>query len=206
MVRLTGVGMLFMAAALAAESPAGHYVLRGVMEVGSELLLKPDGTFEYMLAYGAADYEASGTWKVDGDSVVLTTGGEEKQAFRLIRSAAVKGDGIRVIVKGPSGAPADHIDVGVKTAEGYVNATTDDSGVATLATKSPVSAVAFRIAVYDYAAGPFPVNPQHNEFQFEIDGEAITRVPFRNERLKINGTTLEMRFWNRDKVMNYEKQ
>ena len=44
-----------------AASPAGHYVLRGVMEVGSELLLKPDGTFEFALAYGATDYYAKGT-------------------------------------------------------------------------------------------------------------------------------------------------
>jgi len=200
------VAALFAAAVLAADSAAGHYVLRGVMEVGSELLLRPDGTFEYMLAYGAADYQASGTWKVDGDAVVLTTSGEEKQAFRMIRSAAVKGDGIRVIVKGPGGAPADHIDVGIKTEEGYLNATTDDHGVAAFTTKSAASSMAFRIPVYDYTAGPFPLNPQHNEFQFEIDGTAITRVPFKGERLKINGRTLEMRFWDRDKVMNYEKE
>jgi hypothetical protein len=36
-------------------SLAGHYYLQGVMEVGSELLLKADGRFEYMLAYGALD-------------------------------------------------------------------------------------------------------------------------------------------------------
>ena len=198
--------VVFAAAALAADGVAGHYVLRGVMEVGSELLLRPDGTFEYMLAYGAADYEASGAWKVDGDSVVLTTSGEDKQAFRLIRSAAVKREGIRVIVKGPGGAPADHIDVGIKTADGYLHATTDDNGVAAFTTKSAASSIAFRIPVYEYAAGPFPLNPEHNEFQFEIDGAAITRVPFKAERLKINGKTLEMRFWDHDKVMNYEKQ
>jgi len=205
MIRLTVVAVALAGAAFAADSPAGHYVLRGVMEVGSELVLRPDGTFQYMLAYGAADYEATGTWKAEGDAVVLTTGGD-KQAFRLIHSAAVKGEGIRVIVKGPSGAPADHIDVGIKTGEGYLNAATDDNGVAAFTTKLPASSIAFRIPVYDYAAGPFSVNPQHNEFQFEIDGEAITRVPFKGERLKINGKTLEMRFWNRDKVMSYEKE
>jgi hypothetical protein len=41
-------------------SLAGHYYLRGVMEVGSELLLHADGRFEYMLAYGALDELASG--------------------------------------------------------------------------------------------------------------------------------------------------
>ena len=60
---------------LRAADVAGHYQLRGVMEVGSELLLKPNGTFEYMLAYGAADYLAKGTWKVQGENVLLTTSG-----------------------------------------------------------------------------------------------------------------------------------
>jgi hypothetical protein len=36
-------------------SLAGHYWLRGVKEVGSELELRADGRFTYMLAYGALD-------------------------------------------------------------------------------------------------------------------------------------------------------
>ncbi len=41
---------------------SGHYYLNGVMEVGSELLLQPDGKFKWMLAYGALDQYAEGTW------------------------------------------------------------------------------------------------------------------------------------------------
>ena len=52
-------------------SLAGHYVLRGVMEVGSELLLKSDGRFNYMLAYGALDELASGCWMRSGNTVTL---------------------------------------------------------------------------------------------------------------------------------------
>ena len=62
---------------------SGHYVLQGVMEVGSELLLKPDGSFEYMLAYGAADYWAKGTWRQEGNAVVLHSSGKEEAPFRL---------------------------------------------------------------------------------------------------------------------------
>jgi hypothetical protein len=51
----------------------GHYYLSGVTEVGSELLLKPDGTFEWMLAYGGEDQAAHGTWEREADKVVLTT-------------------------------------------------------------------------------------------------------------------------------------
>jgi hypothetical protein len=65
--------LLMALAPLAAlgDDLAGHYVLRGVMEVGSELWLKPDGSFEFMLAYGAADYSAKGTWRHEGDAVIL---------------------------------------------------------------------------------------------------------------------------------------
>lgn len=54
---------------------AGHYYLNGVMEVGSELLLRPDGSFEFMLAYGANDQYGKGCWVKRGNTVeVIPTG------------------------------------------------------------------------------------------------------------------------------------
>jgi hypothetical protein len=50
---------------------AGHYEMHGVMEVGSELLLKANGRFQYMLAYGALDELASGCWARHGGVVTL---------------------------------------------------------------------------------------------------------------------------------------
>ena len=50
---------------------AGPYQMHGVMEVGSELLLKADGRFQYMLAYGALDELASGCWARHGGVVTL---------------------------------------------------------------------------------------------------------------------------------------
>lgn len=60
-------------AAAAAERAryAGHYYLEGVMEVGSELLLKPDGRFEWMLSYGAVDQQAEGQWESTAGGIVL---------------------------------------------------------------------------------------------------------------------------------------
>jgi hypothetical protein len=52
-------------------SLAGHYSMRGVMEVGSELRLQANGRFEYMLAYGALDEYATGCWSRDGETVTL---------------------------------------------------------------------------------------------------------------------------------------
>lgn len=50
---------------------AGHYEMHGVMEVGSELQLKADGRFQYMLAYGALDELASGCWARHSGVVTL---------------------------------------------------------------------------------------------------------------------------------------
>lgn len=50
---------------------SGHYYLHGVMEVGSELLLQPDGKFKWMLAVGALDQYAEGTWWKNGGCIGL---------------------------------------------------------------------------------------------------------------------------------------
>lgn len=72
--------------ALAADCPradpslAGHYYMGGVMEVGSELLLQPNGRFDYMLAYGALDELASGCWSREGQVVTLVASTFEAKA------------------------------------------------------------------------------------------------------------------------------
>lgn len=67
-----------------AASLAGHYYLQGVTEVGSELLLKKDGKFEWALSYGSVDQQASGDWSVAGDAVTLVSGnGGKEPQFRV---------------------------------------------------------------------------------------------------------------------------
>jgi hypothetical protein len=185
---------------------AGSYFLEGVREVGSELLLKPDGTFEYMLAYGAADYSAKGTWVRKGDSVILSSVAKDNPPFRLLRSEAVKSPVIRVWVKAPNGRPVEHIDVTLQTPGGEVTERTDNQGVATFSGVRSANAVKMRVRVYQLEAGPYPLSPNENDFTFEINGEAITNVPFKDEPLKINGKDLEMRYWGEDRAMNYRRQ
>ena len=68
--------LLPLAAFLAAPALAdvadrvGRYYLRGVMETGSELLLRADGRFQWYLVYGALDLFAEGRWQ-EKDGVVL---------------------------------------------------------------------------------------------------------------------------------------
>ncbi len=61
--------------ALAQQPPerSGHYYLQGVMETGSELLLQPDGRFQWYLVYGALDLFAEGRWTAQQGTVTLTS-------------------------------------------------------------------------------------------------------------------------------------
>jgi hypothetical protein len=189
-----------------ADGVAGHYVLTGAMEMGSELLLKPDGTFEFAFAYGATDYSASGKWRQLGDSVILDTTPSDAKPFRLTGSSAQNAKGLTVSVKGADGSPVPNLNVAVKTSSGYVAARTDGDGAAAFPQVQSATAAMISVPVYQINAGPFPLNPAHNNFNFEINGEAITTVPFQGEVLRITGRDLELRHWDKDHAMTYQRQ
>jgi hypothetical protein len=189
-----------------AQDVSGHYVLRGVMEVGSELMLKPDGTFEYMLAYGAADYWAKGTWKRDGNAVILHSSGSEAAPFKLLRSETGKPGRIRVWVLGQSGKGVANIHVGLQAGDEKLEATTDSDGAAVFPDAPNAHAVTFEVRVYSVEAGPFAIDPAKKDYFFEVNGAAITQVLFKDERLAIDKDGLVMLHWDPDKPMHYVKE
>lgn len=76
------LGLLAFGSAVAQTANlAGHYTLQYFREAGSELLLKSDGNFDFMLAYGAADYWAKGTWRVENGSVILSSTSQTARAI-----------------------------------------------------------------------------------------------------------------------------
>jgi hypothetical protein len=204
----TALVSLVALAALTArgEDLAGHYILQGVREVGSELLLKSDGTFEYMLAYGAADYWAKGTWRHENESVVLNSTGRKEAPFRLLRSEAGKPGGIRVWVISKNGQGVENIRVALHTADQQFEARTTSDGAAVFPDVSNARAVSFEVQVYDIKSGPFEINPSHHGFYFEINGDAISQVLFKDELLAIEEKDLMMKYWNEEHPIRYEKQ
>ncbi len=201
--------VLFMAlTALAARADdlAGHYGLQGVREVGSELWLKPDGSFQFMLAYGAADYWAKGTWRREQNAVVLQSDGKEEDPFRLVRSEAGKPGRIRVWVIGKNGHGVPYIRIGLQTAGEPLEATTDSDGAAVFPDVATARAVTFEVRVYSVEAGAFKIDPSNKAFYFEINGDAIQQMLFKNEPLTIEGKTLVMTHWKDGPPVHHEKQ
>ena len=112
------------ASAVDTNDPAGHYYLSGMTEVGSELLLKKSGEFEWVLMYGATDMAAQGTWKRDGQRIVLTPHTPRPGKFRLFTESelSIKKDprqGIWVAIVGvPATGPVAGIEVQFESASG----------------------------------------------------------------------------------------
>ncbi len=203
------VFVVFMALAAVAAwgtDMAGHYVLRGVMEVGSELWLKPDGSFEYMLAYGAADYFAKGTWRQEGNAVILESTAKEEPPFRLMESKAGKPGRIRVWVLGMNGKGVGNVRVALLNSGKPEEATTDSDGAAVFPDLPGAHDVTFEVRVYSLQAGPYKIDPSKKDFYFEINGDSIQQVFFKSERLSIDGKDLVMTHWKEGPPMHYEKQ
>lgn len=175
---------------------AGSYSLRNVREAGSELLLRPDGTFQYMFAYGAADYWGKGKWRAEKGVVVLTGDRlENDKPFRLLRSSAVHKPEIRVRVVGANGQGIPNIDVVAMAAKEPMKQRTDSEGIAYFPQKAGIRGVSFQIRVYGFASDVMDINPAHDEFTFEINGAAITCVPFAETRLRVEENSLVMPNW-----------
>jgi hypothetical protein len=186
---------------------AGHYYLEHFREVGSEMLLKPDGSFEFMLAYGAADWWAKGTWRVQDGAVILnSTAGDPAPPFRLVRSSAAKTAAVRVHVLAPNGRAAANIDVTLLTDKGKLEARTDSDGIALFPRQGTPKSAVFQVRVYHLETEPIALNAAHDDFTFEINGQAITELRFTDERLTVNGKALVMHYWGPDQEMNYVKQ
>jgi hypothetical protein len=185
---------------------AGHYVLEGVHEVGSELVLKPGGQFEYMFSYGAADYAARGKWHVSGDAVILDSKPADGPPFKLVHSADLRSPDVRIWAKTKAGRPVPGLAVVLTTAQGDLTATTDRDGMAIFPQVSEPKSVVVKLEVYEKDSGVIPLNPAHDDFTFEVNTDAIITVPFHNETLKMKGDTLELLYWDKTKPIVYRRQ
>jgi hypothetical protein len=198
--------LAIVAMGAAPDRVAGHYVLENGHEMGSELVLKPDGQFEYMLAYGAADYSAAGKWKVKGDTVILDTKVPQAPPLRVLASSYERTPDLRIWINGKNGRGIPNLDITLTSAKGQAEARTDSDGMALFAATSEPKTAVVHIRVYHYDSPALALNTVHNTFTLEIDGDAITTVPFKGEVLKIKGDTLEMLYWDKATPMVYRRQ
>jgi hypothetical protein len=160
---------------------AGHYYLQGVHEVGSELILHPDGRFEYFLAYGAYDEHATGTWRVQGGQVLLNTAGmATPPRFRLKQSGSKPEKPLTILVQDKNGRGLPGIDVivdyGDKNPEtGY----TQEYGWQARQQRGRPKAIGLGIRMYSLEPQWFQVaDKSDNYYVFEFSPGDLGRAQF----------------------------
>ena len=77
----------------------GEYYLKGMREMASGFLLKPDSSFQFFFSYGALDRQGSGKWAVKNNQLILNSAAKPLYDFALTESKKVPGDFITVRIK-----------------------------------------------------------------------------------------------------------
>jgi hypothetical protein len=186
---------------------AGHYYLEGVHEVGSELVLLPDGRFQYFLAYGAYDENATGDWRVEGDLVILnTSGGYTPPRFTLKHSLSKPEQPLTILVQNKTEQGIPGIDVlvdygGTKPEIGY----TQYYGWQAPRSNRTPKAIGLGLKMYDLQPQWFKVvGTSHNYYVFTFHPGDLGKMRFRNSRLRWDNGALIM---ERDgRTMKYIKK
>jgi hypothetical protein len=178
-----------------AQTLAGHYSLQGVMEVGSELLLRPDGRFEYFLAYGAYDESATGTWRVHNGRVLLNSpGASTPPRFRLKQSARQPEKPLTILVQDYNGRGLAGIDILIDYSDknpetGY----TQEYGWQTKHRGGQPHAIGLGVKMYNLEPQWFKVTGNSdNYYVFEFIPGDLGRVKFRDTPLTPENSDLIM--------------
>jgi hypothetical protein len=177
-------------AATAASSPAGHYRLRGVQDAASELILRADGRFEYALAYGALDEEATGRWRRVGNRVLLTTIPKPvPPVFSPGKAARTADAPFALHVTSPDGRGIPGVDFRIEFESGgplqdYIN-NDDGWSLAAAETRKPV-AVTLALPIYGIVSPRFPIDlAKANDLTFVLTPHDLGRADFEQLPLDI---------------------
>jgi hypothetical protein len=201
-----GAGPFLAALLLAASasSPVGHYRLH-VHEAASEIVLRADGRFAYVLAYGALDEEATGRWRRVGNRVLLTTVPKPVPAsFARGKAARTTEAPLALHVNWSNGRGIPGIDFKVEFESGapfadYIN---NDEGwnMPPEETRKPV-AVTLALTMYGLVSQRFPIDTaKANDLTFVLTPHDLGHYDFENTPLDIapgklvwhrNGTALD---------------
>jgi hypothetical protein len=195
-VAIAGAIALASQMAAAADGPAGHYRINDGPDVASELILRPDGRFEYFLAAGSLDEQAQGTWQVEGGTVRLRTIPKPVPAtFAAGSVKAAPGAPLVLHVTNPAGQGISsvHFTIGFDsgpTVKGY----TQDYGWSLDGDEKRAPRwIEFSVPIYGLQSGRFPLDLREgNELTFILTPNDIGTIDFTGVQIDIQPNRLVM--------------
>ncbi|MBN8878796.1 MAG: hypothetical protein J0I32_14710 [Sphingobacteriales bacterium] len=175
----------YMMQAQISSTLTGEYQLRGVMEMASGLLLKPDSSFEFFFSYGAMDRSGSGKWQwIEKDSLlVLNTPDRHAADYTLLQSRKDTGDLTAIHINDKNVYFLSYTQVRVHTDSGIIEGVTDNKGFFTIP-RQPVKKIELLFELCPERFSSFTItNSNHTYFEFRFE-PWITEVYFNNVILK----------------------
>ena len=180
---------LLLAAPAGSPPLAGHYRIH-VHEAASELVLHPNGRFEYALAYGALDEEATGRWRRVGNHILLTTTPKPVAAsFSAGKSAHIAEAPLALHATWPNGRGIPGMDFRVDFDSGppfvdYIN--NDEGWQLDPAEKRRPVAVTLSFTMYNLVSQRFPIDvAKANDLTFILTPNDLGRFDFEDTPLDI---------------------
>lgn len=179
---------------------AGTYTAHA-MEMGGGLLLREDGRFEYGMSYGAIDEAGSGTWRRDGDMVLLTSEPAVKPASLKLVARQDRPNGLVVSLKLPDGFSRQYFSALLTYADGRseeLQLREDGLTLDNLPNPRPVI-LRLILPIYSVESEVVALPPDGGAYlTFRFDPNDIGKADFRAAPLRIAGDKLLLERFDRE--------
>lgn len=188
--------LLLIAAAAPTAAPVGSYRLTGEPDVASELVLQPDGHFQYMLAAGALDERAEGRWTTNGHSIWLTTEPKPQPAVFSAGPAGKSSEApLAFKVQWPNGRGIAGVDfvLGFEAGDPIDGYTQEDGWVLEPTERRRPTWVQFSLAMYGLESQRFPIDARRaNSLTFTLEPHDLGIVDFEKTAVDLTDDGLVM--------------
>jgi hypothetical protein len=187
------LAMLAQPSLSTAASLAGMYD-GGQMEMAAGLELQPNGRFRYALSYGVLDEMAEGSWKVDGDRVLLTSDPFKTPRIALAEQRRAPRNELIVAFASEPAIPAQLFNLEVGFAKGRT-VTGDMRGIEErwpIDRKDPPRTVRLALPMFGVVGETVPLDPSKGyRLSFRFEPNELGKVDFQATPLQVaNGGLL----------------
>lgn len=172
----------------------------GQMEVAAGLELRRDGRFRYGLSYGALDEEAEGSWRAEGQQVLLTSDPITPPRFVLLDRRAAPAGSLRIGLTVPDGLSRQYFHAEVRLADGSTvdRQLSDDQDPIDLAAISGHAVVTVTLPMFDLSSEPVSVpDGGGQEISFRFEPHDLGKASFSRTPLRIEHGVLVMNRFDR---------
>ena len=152
-----------------AQAPVtGEYYLRGVTEVGSGFLLKPDSTFQFFFSYGALDREGSGTYQLKEKEIIFNSRKRPDHDFALIKSKKTNDNFVTVRIIDSNSLLLRYVYAKMEFADTSVEEMTNNDGEVQFP-KKEIKRLSLIFQFCPEKISQFNLDNEHNYFEFRFE-------------------------------------